>query len=1363
MIKQLQKVFLSICFIAGLGNVAQADDLVIAGNSGGAASIVIGLNATETEKYAAEEFQRCIKIMSGVDLSIVTSGTSVSGTQVIIGSPAGNSKINEVVNKLQLDGTNEERIAVLREGNILYLAGQTARASLYATYTFLGDILGVRWLWPGDSGEFIPRRTVVSVGALSLFEVPSIKTRSLAIVNVTNSYPETDTWQARNRMNLISIPAGSNPTTPVIANRLKKGFQTRIAGHNIVLPASVLTAHPEYAALSNGSRAYTDAKSVQLCWGNPNVQQEVANMLASWWNQTPYIDVIHFYPADNQSYCQDDLCRNLASDVSTRWQKFSQIVMEKVDQTHPGKKYWTYAYQGYKRTPQTVASRFESIGYTHYEVSYRHLISSGYAPNAGSIAEINGWLSKGANLGIRGYEYIMFREPMFVPLVSWEVDQMAWMASKGLNAYLSETRPYDSPRNLAPENTYWTCNRMNLYAAAKAMWNTSVTADSLVKDWCKTIYGPAADAMIAYYWDIEQAWRNAPGNIQEYNNTPASEADNFLSPAAFVRLNGYFTQARTKLAEITDIALRNRIAEQIDLESRMLANWQNVYNLKKNRSDHFETNIAKVDTLNEASWNGAAKLPAFENASGEAVEEQTIVAKAWTASDLNFRIVCQDNNIASRVKNATTDDGNITADDCIEIFIQPDPAKPAYMHFAVNTLGKKYDAISAYGGTGLDITWNPAWTTAVAVGADTWSVDVKIPFASLGISAQDSSKFKITIKRSRAGRAENSGWPDASYFNPGSFGLATLVAEIPKVANKILLYDNGSVAGADVSVEFQQRGWQVIPGVTGEQQLKEKLNDNDINVLLFRYTSTAALISNATYLNEVKNFIEKGNVVMISAARNMPIEQWFPGTPGITWSGDNKQAGNPRNSTYQLPGAWQTYPNNLSAALKNNPAPVTAYTPKAEGWTLLAKMRMKDGTDQPFLMSRRVGDGLLVLTSSPMGYSGGYDVFGSRNITNAVKLVENFVAQQEAFPVTKKDQTITMDSIPAKVFGEPDFTITATSSSGLPVTFTSSDESVALVTNGIVQLTGIGTTTITASQSGNSIYNAAADVNKVLLVVADTIAPSTPPDLSATATDSTVTLTWGSSTDFIGVTAYQIYKGEELLDTTSHNAIKVNGLSSSIQYTFKIIAVDAAGNQSQAAIISVTTPDTQAPNIPQTLTANKTNKHKVELNWQQSTDNVSVAGYHIYRNGTQLSTSLVSCTTYLAERPRGKDVYEFRVKAIDAAGNISPASNSVISANGNIKDMISAFVEDILDGEYETIITYPNPSHGSFKLKVSTNENGLITISVFNSSGALVRSIKDLKNGPYLKDVNVQNLPAGTYVVRVAVSNFSEAKTIIIN
>lgn len=1274
--KNLLQLFLFVFSFAGFANKTKANDLIIAGSTS-AASIVIGTTATATERYAAEELQRCIRIMSGRELSIVTTGGG--SVQIIIGTPQTNSSINSAINILNLDTASREHVVVRRVGNTLYLAGQTPGAALYATYTFLQDVLGVRWLWPDESGEFIPKRDIVTIGEINISEKPDLEIRSLAIVNVTNSYPETDTWQARNRMNLISVPEGTSPTLPAIANRLVKGFQTRIAGHNIVLPQSILTAHPEYAALYNGSRSFADASKAQLCWGNPGVQQEVANMLKSWWNENPHVNIIHYYPADNQSYCQDELCKNLATDISTRWQKFSQLVMDKVDETHPGKRYWTYAYQGYKRVPQTVAQRFESIGYTHYEVSYRKLISGGYAPNAASVAEIDGWLNKGAKVGIRGYEYIMFDEPMFVPLVSWEVDQMKWMVDKGLNAYLSETRPYNSPRNIAPENTYWTCNRMNLYAAAKAMWNSDITADSLVKDWCQTVYGPASGDMIAYYWDIENKWRNAPGNIQEYNNPPASDVDNFLSPADFSRLNSYFTNARTKLATISDTLLRRRIAAQIDLESKMLANWQTVYNFKHNRAGHFETIIEKADTLDDAKWNSVSRLPAFEDSTGEAVDEQTIVSKAWTLTDLHLRIFCQDNKIASRIANATTDDDiNITADDCIELFIQPNTGNNSYLHLAVNTRGKKYDAISANGGSDLDKSWNGNWTNTVAIKSDGWSVDITIPFTALGIIPEDSAKFKLSVKRSRAGRAVNSGWPDASYFNPAAFGLATLVSELPDLAAKrIILYDNASTAGGNVSTEFQQRGWQVVNGITGEDELREKLND-DAAVLLLRYTSTSPLISNEFYLNEIKNFIEKGRVVIISTARNIPVDQWFPGTPAVNWSGNNQNVGS-AVSSFRLPGAWQTYPNNLGTELRTKPCPVTAYIPQAEGWRVLLRMPMKDSSHQPFLLTRQIGNGLLVLTSSNMGYSGGYEVFGSRHILNAVKLTENFVAETATFSESKRDQLITFDSIPGKMIGDADFEINATSSSGLPVSLASSDSSVAIVTENTVQITGIGTTIITASQPGNDVYNAAENVTRLFIVVGDTIAPT----------------------------------------------------------------------------------------APAALTATKTTMHKVILNWLPSTDNIGVTSYNIFRNGMQLNSSILTDTSYLAERPIGKDVYEFVVVATDSTGNISLPSNTAISANGNIQT--DATVEEtiadssVLLNQSAEFAIYPNPAHKGFRISLDNNENGRINIELLNSAGVLLKRIIDIKSGIYHKEIDVSNLPAGTYVLRVTINNRYQSKTLLIN
>ncbi len=79
-------------------------------------------------------------------------------------------------------------------------------------------------------------------------------------------------------------------------------------------------------------------------------------------------------------------------------------------------------------------------------------------------------------------------------------------------------------------------------------------------------------------------------------------------------------------------------------------------------------------------------------------------------------------------------------------------------------------------------------------------------------------------------------------------------------------------------------------------------------------------------------------------------------------------------------------------------------------------------------------------------------------------------------------QTITFNPIAQKLMGEDDFDPLATASSGLPITYTSSDQSVATIVNGKIHILSTGTTTITASQPGNASYWPAASQTKVLTV-----------------------------------------------------------------------------------------------------------------------------------------------------------------------------------------------------------------------------------------------------------------------------------------
>ncbi len=82
----------------------------------------------------------------------------------------------------------------------------------------------------------------------------------------------------------------------------------------------------------------------------------------------------------------------------------------------------------------------------------------------------------------------------------------------------------------------------------------------------------------------------------------------------------------------------------------------------------------------------------------------------------------------------------------------------------------------------------------------------------------------------------------------------------------------------------------------------------------------------------------------------------------------------------------------------------------------------------------------------------------------------------------KNVQTISFPAIAQKVIGDADFSFSATASSGLAVTYTSSDPGIVTIVNGQAHIIGAGTTTITASQGGNTDYNTASSVSQILTV-----------------------------------------------------------------------------------------------------------------------------------------------------------------------------------------------------------------------------------------------------------------------------------------
>jgi len=137
------------------------------------------------------------------------------------------------------------------------------------------------------------------------------------------------------------------------------------------------------------------------------------------------------------------------------------------------------------------------------------------------------------------------------------------------------------------------------------------------------------------------------------------------------------------------------------------------------------------------------------------------------------------------------------------------------------------------------------------------------------------------------------------------------------------------------------------------------------------------------------------------------------------------------------------------------------------------------------------------------------DSAGSKQLTASAGGLTSAVSS--SFSVAPASQTITFGALANKTFGDAPFALTASASSGLPVTFSIVSGPASVVGTNLT-ITGAGTVTVSASQPGNANYLAASSVNQTFTVAkaASTLAVSTSANPSPTGSNVTFTATISS-------------------------------------------------------------------------------------------------------------------------------------------------------------------------------------------------------------------------------------------------------------
>jgi chitodextrinase len=272
------------------------------------------------------------------------------------------------------------------------------------------------------------------------------------------------------------------------------------------------------------------------------------------------------------------------------------------------------------------------------------------------------------------------------------------------------------------------------------------------------------------------------------------------------------------------------------------------------------------------------------------------------------------------------------------------------------------------------------------------------------------------------------------------------------------------------------------------------------------------------------------------------------------------------------------------------------------------------------------------------------------------------------------------------------------------------------------QITGLGTTIFTDEYSylvpsgGDGYYamrtwNANGsntpsryDFDVTITPQADTSCPSTIMNLTATPISSTeIDLSWTPSTDDVGPVGYGIgdLNANTFFGISKTAAFRVRNLAPNTTYLFGVGAVDAGGNISGGAAVTAATlsqpqGDTTPPTTPTNLSWTDITTSSVTLAWNASTDNVGVVGYHIYNSSNAALIATTSNTSYPVTGLTAGGTYSFYVRAYDAAGNQSAASNLCgVTLPNNV-----AIVPVSSGNNIQTPVTVTLPSGGTATVTV---------------------------------------------------------------
>lgn len=256
-----------------------------------------------------------------------------------------------------------------------------------------------------------------------------------------------------------------------------------------------------------------------------------------------------------------------------------------------------------------------------------------------------------------------------------------------------------------------------------------------------------------------------------------------------------------------------------------------------------------------------------------------------------------------------------------------------------------------------------------------------------------------------------------------------------------------------------------------------------------------------------------------------------------------------------------------------------------------------------------------------------------------------------------------------------------------------------------------------------------------------------PSGLTAAAVSSSqINLAWQVNPR---ATSYIVRRNGVTIATQAGTTLNVTGLTPSTSYTFTVASVGATGEGPQSSGVTTSTQasnqDTTPPTTPGTPSLTVLGSTSIFLSWAGSVDNVSVLSYELSRRVSGGSFSVIAtltgtppATSYTDTGLSGATVYEYRVRAQDAAGNFSAFSGiaSATTTGGGFPGMQTGRLWAGLSGPAD-----PNRDLLSMNvMKYARSWTGQIPGQPFGAGTAAVNAVLDSNGYPTVMPAGVNQI-----------------------